>query len=195
MPYYKTLAIALAVLFTSAQLTAQESHKSPYAGFESRAIKSLSDEDIKELQRGGGWRLALPADLNGVPGPAHLLELKDKLGLSPDQVIAIEGIYAEMQVEAIEIGERLIAAEQAIEAAFVAGQMTDAELRHLIGIASQVRAELRFVHLSRHLLTPPLLSKDQISQYQSLRGYGSDPCDNVPEGHNAAQWRKHNGCG
>lgn len=33
----------------------------PYAGFETRAIKSLSEQDIAELQRGGGWGLALPA--------------------------------------------------------------------------------------------------------------------------------------
>ncbi|CAN0574683.1 unnamed protein product, partial [Laminaria digitata] len=31
---------------------------SAYAGQQDRAIKSLSSEDIKELQRGGGWGLA-----------------------------------------------------------------------------------------------------------------------------------------
>jgi hypothetical protein len=48
---------------------------------QSRAIKSLSDNDINELRRGGGWGLALAAELNGMPGPAHLLELKDKIPL------------------------------------------------------------------------------------------------------------------
>jgi hypothetical protein len=28
-----------------------------------------------------------------------------------------------------------------------------------------------------------------------LRGYAEDPCLAVPEGHDAAMWRKHNGCG
>jgi hypothetical protein len=51
-----------------------------------RAIKSLSDADIKALRRGEGWGLALPAELNGMPGPAHLLELKDQIPLSQYQI-------------------------------------------------------------------------------------------------------------
>ena len=39
---------------------------STYAGMEARWIKSLSPEDLQELWRGGGWGLALPAELNGV---------------------------------------------------------------------------------------------------------------------------------
>lgn len=38
---------------------------SPYAGFEQRSIRSLSEADIEELRRGGGWGLALAAELNG----------------------------------------------------------------------------------------------------------------------------------
>ena len=53
---------------------------------QSRAIKSLSESDIQELRRGGGWGLALPAELNGMPGPVHLLELKDQIPLATDQV-------------------------------------------------------------------------------------------------------------
>lgn len=36
-----------------------------------------------------GWGLALPAELSGQPGAAHLLELRDELGLSDAQVTAI----------------------------------------------------------------------------------------------------------
>jgi hypothetical protein len=50
------------------------------------------------------------------------------------------------------------------------------------------------VHLSRHLQTPPLLTPHQIARYNQLRGYTSDPCASVPEGHDAEMWRKHNGC-
>jgi hypothetical protein len=34
--------------------------------------------------------LALPAELNGYPGPIHVLELSDKLGLSAEQKSRIE---------------------------------------------------------------------------------------------------------
>ncbi|MDN3721981.1 hypothetical protein QW131_29390 [Roseibium salinum] len=67
----------------------EHSHKNagaPYSGLQTRDIKSLSPEDIEELRRGGGWGLALPAELNGLPGPAHLLTLKEEIGLTAEQV-------------------------------------------------------------------------------------------------------------
>jgi len=169
---------------------------SPYAGFQNRDIKSLSETDLADLRQGAGWGLALAAELNGVPGPSHLLELREQIELTPDQVAAIEIIFAQMQVQAIEAGERLIAAEAAIEVAFRAGNLSPETLRELIAQAAAARAELRYVHLLRHLETPPLLSAQQIARYNTLRGYGSgnDPCAFVPEGHNPDMWRRHNNC-
>lgn len=174
---------------------AQAVPQSPYAAMEARDIKSLSEQDIADLRRGAGWGLALAAELNGVPGPAHLLELKDEIGLSPDQVSAIENIFAAMQIEAQAVGERFIAAEAAIEAAFDENGLTPDRLRALIDTASAMRAELRYVHLSRHLETPPLITAEQTARYKQLRGYrAGDPCDTVPAGHDADMWRRHNGC-
>jgi len=188
--------LMLAVVPTSLQA---QDHRhsgtaSPYAGLETRAIKSLSEADIEDLRRGAGWGLALPAELNGVPGPAHLLELKDEIGLSRDQIAKIEVIYAEMKAEAIAAGERFIAAENAIEQAFVGGQLDEKRLRSLIDQSAAARSDLRFIHLSRHLLMPPLLTDGQIEKYKVLRGYVADPCAHVPDGHDAETWRRHNGC-
>ncbi|MHA1553767.1 MAG: Spy/CpxP family protein refolding chaperone [Alphaproteobacteria bacterium] len=190
------LCLLLAMVPTSLQaLDHQHSGAaSPYAGYETRAIKSLSETDIDELQRGAGWGLALAAELNGVPGPAHLLELKDEIGLSAEQVAKVEAIYTDMKTEAIAQGETFIAAEDAIETAFVGGQLDKERLRSLIDQSEVARANLRFIHLSRHLLTPPLLTDEQIERYKALRGYASDPCAGVPDGHDAAMWRRHNGC-
>lgn len=192
----RTLLLGFALTVTPAITLAQDhsGHASPYAGFETRAIKSLSEADLDELRRGGGWGLALAAELNGVPGPAHLLELREAISLSADQVAAIQAIFDEMQSEAVVAGARLIEAEEAIEAAFRAGDLDDERLRALIAQAEAARAELRLIHLSRHLSTPPLLSADQIARYNILRGYGSDPCANVPDGHNPEMWRRHNNC-
>jgi hypothetical protein len=196
MHFLRALWIILAVVIAPTMPLAQghSGHASPYAGFETREIKSLSDNDIDELRRGDGWGLALAAELNGIPGPAHLLELRDEIPLSADQITAIEAIFSEMQTEAVEAGARLIEAEKAIEAEFRAGGLDNARLRSLIVEAEAARSELRFIHLSRHLSTPPLLGADQITRYNTLRGYGSDPCVNVPEGHNAEMWRRHNNC-
>lgn len=190
-----SLGLALAVTPAIASAQDHSGHASPYAGFEDRAIKSLSETDLDELRRGGGWGLALAAELKGVPGPAHLLELREEIALSADQVLAIQTIFDQMLSEAIAAGARLIEAEEAIEAAFRARDLDDERLRSLIAEAETARAELRFVHLSRHLSTPPLLSVDQIARYHALRGYGSDPCTVVPEGHSPEMWRRHNDCG
>lgn len=189
------LAIALCASAFPLIAAAQQHGRSPYAGMETREIKSLSEADIADLRRGAGWGLALPAELNGVPGPAHLLEMKDGIGLTPVQIKALEALFAEMQAEAREAGDRFIAAEAAIEAAFREGNLTPDRLRALIDTSAEARAELRFIHLRRHLETLPLLTDEQIARYNGLRGYDAgDPCENVPEGHDPVMWRRHNNC-
>jgi hypothetical protein len=111
----RPLIIGIFGAFLSLAATAQHHGHSPYAGMERREIKSLSDADIADLRRGAGWGLALSAELNGMPGPAHVLELKDRLGLSPAQIASIEAIFLAMQTEARAAGESFIAAEAAIE--------------------------------------------------------------------------------
>ncbi|SEO45223.1 hypothetical protein SAMN04490248_105135 [Salinihabitans flavidus] len=195
-----TVFIAMASLFGAVAAQSQTGHNghgdkdAPYAGLQEREIKSLSESDLEELRRGGGWGLALPAELNGMPGPAHLLELRDEIGLSVGQVAEIEVIFDAMQVEAREVGNRLIAAEEAIEAAFRSGELDSARLRQLIDTAAAARADLRFIHLSRHLMTPSILTEAQIDSYNRLRGYTSNPCATVPDGHDPAMWRQHNNC-
>jgi hypothetical protein len=54
----------------------------PYAGLEGRSIKALSEQQVADLRAGRGMSLALAAELNGYPGPMHVLELADSLDLS-----------------------------------------------------------------------------------------------------------------
>ena len=108
---------------------AADTAPSPYAGEESRAVKSLSAEDVAELRRGGGWGLARAAELNGMPGPFHLLELKDEIPLTREQVSAITAIYERMREAAMAEGETFIAAERALDDAFRAGTVTEESLR------------------------------------------------------------------
>lgn len=201
MPSTLRRVIPLSLTLLAATLPAAAQHDparhaahSPYAGMQAREIKSLSPADIEELRRGGGWGLALPAELNGVPGPAHLLELKDDIPLRPQQVERVQGLYDSMRSEAIPSGERLIAAEAAIERAFASGEVDDASLRALLAEAEAARAALRFIHLSRHLRTVELLDNRQITRYKVLRGYADDPCTDIPEGHDPDRYRRHMGC-
>ena len=167
---------------------------SAYAGEETRLIKSLSEQDLEEIARGGGWGLARAAELNGVPGPTHLLELAEDIGLTEQQRSDIEAIRAQMQADAIAAGERFVAAERALDDAFQQGPPDADALEQLVAESGQARAALRLVHLNAHLLTLPLLSDAQVSQYSVLRGYSVDPCASVPDGHDPQMWRNHNGC-
>lgn len=190
-----TLLMAMALCAPLSTL-AQHHHGSqtPYAGLQNRAIKSLSDTDIQELRRGGGWGLALAAELNGMPGPTHLLELKDQIPLTEEQVAKTRALVDDMRKAAIPTGERLIAAETALEAAFAKGTVDEASLRGLLAQAESARAELRYIHLSQHIKTVQYLRPEQIKRYNVLRGYAEDPCKNIPEGHNPEMYRRHMGC-
>lgn len=175
---------------------AQHSHggQTPYAGMQNRAIKSLSDNDINELRRGGGWGLALAAELNGMPGPSHLLELKDEIPLASDQVNKTQVLLDEMRKAAVPAGERLIAAEKALESAFASGKVDESSLRRLLAEAERTRSELRFIHLSQHYKTVQFLKPEQIKRYSILRGYADDPCENIPAGHTPEMYKRHMGC-
>jgi hypothetical protein len=194
MPTKLALAALLALLPSLVLAQAHSQHLSPYAGERSREIKSLSAEDIEELRSGGGWGLAKAAELNGIPGPAHLLELKDEIPLDAAQIEALEQLFLAMQAEAIHEGERLIAQEAALEAAFRDGTVTEARLRAQLDDIAATQGRLRFIHLRAHLATPQLLSRDQIEHYNRLRGYATDSCAAAPAGHDPVMWRRHMGC-
>ena len=169
----KRIPVASAILFWSVAVSSNgaDSVPSPYAGEESRAVKSLSAEDIAQLRRGAGWGLARAAELNGMPGPFHLLELKEEIPLTREQVSAITAIHERMREAAIAEGEIFIAGEQALDDAFRAGMVAQESLRTMLAEIARSRARLRFIHLSAHLETPALLTREQIARYDTLRGY------------------------
>lgn len=150
---------------------AQAEHESKYARQEQREIKSLSREDIGELRRGGGWGFAKAAELNGVPGPAHLLELKDRIPLSAAQIAKVSAIYVDMKARAINQGDRLIELERQLENLFRTGAISDTRLRALLGEIADVRGRLRYTHLVAHLAVSEFLTETQIARYNALRGY------------------------
>ena len=174
---------------------ADHSHKSKYAGEERREIKSLSETDIEELKNGRGWGLAKAAELNGVPGPVHLLEMKKEIGLNPEQIEKIEILYKRMKRQAIPIGLKLIELERKLNNHFANRTITRKLLHKLLGQIAQIQKRLRYVHLSTHLKTPNILTAKQIDLYNKLREYSSDdPCKNIPKGHDPEMWKKHHNC-
>jgi len=195
---YRMVCLIVAFLSLPALAYAQHAgHKSApslYAGQESRDIKSLSDDDIAELRRGGGWGLAKAAEMNGFPGPAHVRELKQQLSLNPGQIAAVEELFARMRADAIREGERLIVLESALEARFRGKTIDESSLKDALAEIERSRQALRYIHLVAHLTTPSILDDRQMQLYAAARGYKEDPCAQIPAGHDATQWRRHNGC-
>jgi Spy/CpxP family protein refolding chaperone len=165
-------SIALVLGVTTA--VAQE--HSPYAGFEQRPIKALSAQHIADLKAGRGMSLALAAELNGFPGPLHVLELADKLELTAEQRNAVEGLYAGMKAETIPIGERLIGQEAELDRLFASRSVTPASLAAATEAIGHTQAALRKAHLAYHLSMSAILTAEQARRYAELRGYaGAHP--------------------
>ena len=170
-------------------------YQSDYIGQEKRKIKSLSADDIEQLKNGKGWGLAKAAELNGMPGPIHILQMKDKIALTAEQEMKVRALYESMKSKAVPLGQRLIQLESELNNAFASKTITKESLEKQLGAISEVRKQLRYVHLETHLMTPNILTAKQIDDYNRLRSYHTgDPCKNVPEGHDVDMWRKHNNC-
>ncbi|TAJ37466.1 MAG: hypothetical protein EPO67_02805 [Reyranella sp.] len=172
----KTWIAVVALMALMAQMASAQSPQ-PYAGQETRSVKALSPQQIDDLRAGRGMGLALAAELNGYPGPMHVLELADRLALDGAQKEKVQALFAAMRQEAIGVGERLIAAETALDRQFAERRITEASLAEGTQAVAALQGELRATHLRYHLATVAMLSPAQVARYGELRGYsdGKDP--------------------
>lgn len=102
----------------------------------------LSPQQVEGLLAGRGMGLSMPAEMNGKPGPLHVLEHADALGLSEAQ--------------------RRIAAE------LVAG-MKAAAAKALVTEIAALQGRRRWVHLEAHLAMTAALTPEQAARYRQLR--------------------------
>ena len=143
----------------------------PYAGMQMRPIKALSELQTADLRAGKGMSLALPAELNGYPGPSHVLEMADALGLEKDQRMRTERLFQEMQTEAKALGEDIIASEDALDRLFREKTATLAKVQDATARTAHLQGRLRATHLKYHLAMVDVLRPGQVRQYNQLRGY------------------------
>jgi len=160
--------IAAVLMLAATAATAQ----TPYAGMQARPIKALSEQQVADLAAGRGMGLALAAELNGYPGPSHVLELADGLALSADQRAHIKTLFDSMKAEALPLGAKLIAQEADLDRQFATRTVTPESLKALTAAAAITQGELRETHLKYHLSTVDVLSPGQMRRYAELRGYG-----------------------
>jgi hypothetical protein len=163
------LAIAAVLVLVAGHSWAQ--HQQPYAGLAQRPVKALSDEQIVDLRAGRGMSLALAAELNGYPGPVHVLEHSDALMLTPEQNRRTRELFQAMKAEAVPLGERLIAQETALDRAFAGRTITPRKLAEAMAAIGTTQGELRATHLKYHLSQAAILTPQQLRRYAELRGY------------------------
>ena len=159
-------------LLVSLILVTSVNAQTPYAGMQARPIKALSDQQIADLKAGRGMGLALAAELNGYPGPLHVLELADKLDLSAAQRTGVQRLFDQMKTEAMPLGSRLIEQEADLDRQFASRTVTPESLKTSIAAVATTQGSLRETHLKYHLSTGAMLSPSQMLRYAELRGYG-----------------------
>ena len=162
------LIVCLLMMSTGSVLAAD----SPYAGLETRQIKALSPQQVDDLRAGRGMGLALAAELNDYPGPRHVLDLSDRLGLSEEQRTNISNLFNNMSQQAKILGGRILETERHLDSLFAGKRANDESLRAYTAEIGRLNGELRYVHLRYHLAVRAALSEAQIARYGALRGYG-----------------------
>lgn len=172
----RVLTIMTALLVSAAAQAQHAGHHNnspatPYAGLQQRQIKALSNEQIADLRAGRGMATALAAEVNGYPGPMHVLELADKLGLTEAQRQTMESLITSMRRDAVKAGEELIVAEAELDKLFASGQADEASLIHCMQQVSHAQGQLRLIHLRTHMPSRAALTPHQLATYAQLRGY------------------------
>jgi uncharacterized protein (DUF305 family) len=147
---------------------------SPYTAQLESSVRGLSQEEVDSLLAGEGMGYARSAELNGYPGPRHTLDLANELNLTAEQQAKIQPIFDEMKREAVTLGQEIVAAEATLSKSFADGTLTSESLQVQLGALATLYAQLRQVHLQAHLEVTPLLTQEQVAQYQVLRGYAQN---------------------
>jgi Spy/CpxP family protein refolding chaperone len=161
---------------------------SPYAGQQAREIKALSAQEVDDLLNARGMALAKAAELNGYPGPAHVLESAAGLKLTAEQVRSIAEIKNRLDAAAKPLGAQIVARERELDVRFASGGIRDSQIAAETEAIGALQGRLRALHLAAHLAIQAKLTGEQIARYNELRRYGST---SAPQTHHPG--KRHDG--
>lgn len=144
---------------------------SPYAGEQGRGIKALSEREVRDYLSGAGMGYARAAELNGYPGPMHVLELVDQLALTPAQRDAMQTLMNNHKADARNLGKLVVEREQELDRLFADAQADKARVEAATRSAAEALAQYRASHLTTHIAAAAILTAEQRDKYSVLRGY------------------------
>jgi hypothetical protein len=166
---------AAAVALVALPSLGEDRLSSPYQRQAASGLRGLNESEIADLRSGAGMGVARAAELNGYPGPRHVLDaIADRaLAATPEQTERIRHIFDRMKSDAQGLGAQILEEERGLETAFRAAAITESEVRSRVARIAALQGELRTVHLTAHLATRAVLSEAQVARYDELRGYAS----------------------
>lgn len=162
--------VVMIVLFSATTLHAPA--QDGYAGEQDRAIKALSAQEVDDHLNGRGMGYALAAELNHYPGPRHVLDMSEALGLTEAQEVRTHAIFEDMREKAAALGRQLVDRGRALDRVFAEGPVDAATAEALVTEVGRIEARIRHAHLSAHLEQMEVLTERQLDEYDRLRGYG-----------------------
>ena len=168
-----TVALGVFGCVVAISAVAEEDLPEPYTGQQTRVIKALSDEDVASLRKGEGMGMAKAAELNGFPGPAHVIALSRELNLTNAQLHQASLVFERMNGAAKSIGSEIVSREEALDQLFASKAVTVEQLKAETATIGELQGRLRAVHLTAHVEMRALLTPEQIVRYQELRGYSN----------------------
>ncbi|MEZ0542754.1 hypothetical protein [Fibrella arboris] len=160
--------LGLAAFNSSAQ---HSTHQSPYQAETDRAIKTLSEAEVGGYTNGRGMGLAKAAELNGYPGPMHVLEVEKELAMTTDQKTRMKAVYEAMHEQAVTLGKQIVEQETALNRLFASNKAEHEAVQVTVEKVAQLQGQLRLTHLDAHLKAKQVLTVAQVNQYNLLRGY------------------------
>jgi len=167
------LVVAAVTVMIAGPAFAQSGHGHQHGGRDDaqahRRVEACLGEFDQVVADGRGFGLAFPADQNGYPGPLHVLELKDRLRLTPEQETRMRALFDTMLAAARSRAARLTAAEDRLRRIFADGAAEAAAVRTAVAEAEAARAEVRLVHLLTHVQTRDVLTEAQRRTYHQIR--------------------------
>lgn len=134
-----------------------------------RRAQACLDEFESVVRDGRGFGMAFAADQHGYPGPMHVLELKERLGLTSEQETRVRALMDAMFAASRPKSAQLLDAERRLRALFAGGSADEAAVRAAVAEVERARAETRLVHLLAHLETREILTEAQRRAYQEAR--------------------------
>lgn len=129
----------------------------------------LDPAERDALEQGMGYGMARAAEAHALPGPKHVLEHAEALGLDAAQRAEMEGLRAAMHAAAVTQGRAVLRAELALDRELAAPDPDPVQVEALSTQAGAARGRLRAVHLDAHVAAARVLSAEQRARYVELR--------------------------